>query len=97
MLWAPLLGAVSLTLVVGACFILGGMSKAIRSYQLRDSGATGWLLFDAIISAILGILLLAGLPSTAFVSLGIFVGLDLIIGGITMIGIMSRAKGATVP
>jgi uncharacterized membrane protein HdeD (DUF308 family) len=94
-LWAPLLGALSLTLVVGACFVLSALSKAIRSYQVRDSGATGWLLFDAIISAILGILLLAGLPSTAFVGLGIIVGLDLIIGGITMIGMMSRAKGAS--
>jgi uncharacterized membrane protein HdeD (DUF308 family) len=94
-LWAPLLGAVSLTLVVGAALVLSAVSKAIRAYQVRDAGATGWLLFDAIMSALLGILLLAGLPGTAVWVLGTIVGLDLIIGGITLIGMMSRAKGAS--
>ncbi|MBK9259853.1 MAG: DUF308 domain-containing protein [Polyangiaceae bacterium] len=94
-LWAPLIGALSLTVVVGAFFILSAVSKAIRAYQVRESRATGWLLFDAIVSAFLGILLLAGFPSTAFWALGIIVGMDLIIGGITMIGLMGRAKGTS--
>lgn len=94
-LWAPLIGALSLTVVVGAFFILSAVSKAIRSYQVRESKATGWLLFDAIVSAFLGILLLAGFPGTAFWALGIIVGMDLIIGGITTIGLMGRAKGTS--
>lgn len=93
-LWEPLRGAFSVTQVVGAFFVLGAVAKAIRSYQVRDSGATVWLLFDAIISAFLGIFLLTGLHGMASWGLGIIVGVDLIIGGTTLIGMLSRAKGA---
>lgn len=92
-LWAPLRGAFSVTHVVGAFFVLGAVAKAVRSYQVRDSGATAWLLLDALVGAFLGILLLAGSPSTTFWMLGTAVGVDLIIGGITLIGLLSRAKG----
>jgi uncharacterized membrane protein HdeD (DUF308 family) len=93
-LWAPFLGASSLTPVVGAFFVLSAVAKAIRAYQVRDAGATSWLLFDAIISAFLGVFLFIGLPSMGFWGLGIIVGVDLIIGGTTLIGMLSRAKGA---
>jgi uncharacterized membrane protein HdeD (DUF308 family) len=95
-LWAPLIGAwsLSVTAVVGALFIFGAVAKAVRSYQVQATGGTGWLLFDAIISAFLGILLLTGLPGLAFWGLSVIVGVDLIIGGTTLIGLLSRSKGA---
>ncbi len=93
-LWEPLRGAFSVTHVVGAFFVLSAVARAIRSYQVRGGDATGWLLFDAIISAFLGVLLITGLHNMAFWGLGIIVGVDLIIGGTTLLGMLRRAKGA---
>lgn len=96
-LWAPLIGTLSLTLVVGTLFVVGAVSKAIRSYQFRGTGASGWLLFDAIVSGGLGLLLLAGLPATAFWALGVIVGVDLIMGGIAVLGATSLSKSVHTP
>lgn len=86
-LWRPLIGSLSLMVVIGTLFIVGAISKLIHAYQFRGTRPSGWLVFDAIISAGLGILLLAGLPSTAFWALGVIVGVDLIIAGITWLAI----------
>lgn len=88
-LWKPLLGTLSMTAVVGAFFVVSGISKAIHAYQFKGLGSTGWLVFDAVLSGILGILLLAGLPTTAFWALGVIVGVDLIVGGISLLAVAS--------
>jgi len=40
---------------------------------MRGAPSWGWLLFDAIVTIGLGVLLLAGLPTTAFWALGVIV------------------------
>ncbi|MBK9265851.1 MAG: DUF308 domain-containing protein [Polyangiaceae bacterium] len=94
-LWTPLIGALSLTLVIGVLFVVSAVSKAIRSFQFRGTGSSGWLLFDAVISGALGILLVAGLPGTAFWTLGVIVGVDLIMGGIISLGMAGLTKPVT--
>lgn len=88
-LWRPLIGTLSLTLVLGTFFIAGAISKAIHAYQFRATHSSGWLVFDAIISGLLGILLLMGLPTTAFWALGVIVGVDLIMGGVSSLALSS--------
>ncbi len=88
-LWRPLIGTLSLTLVVGTFFVVGAVSKAIHAYQYRGTYSSGWLIFDAIIGGLLGILLIAGLPITAFWALGVIVGVDLIMGGVSFLALSS--------
>jgi uncharacterized membrane protein HdeD (DUF308 family) len=88
-LWRPLIGSLSVTAVVGAFFVVGAVSKAIHAYQFKGTGTSGWLIFDAVISGFLGILLLAGLPLTAFWALGVIVGVDLIMGGVALLALAS--------
>jgi len=87
--WRPLIGTLSMTAVVGAFFVVSAVSKAIHAYQFKGTGSSGWLIFDAILSAALGILLLAGLPTTAFWALGVIVGVDLIMGGVALLAAAS--------
>lgn len=91
-LWRPLLGTLSLTMLVGAFFVVGAISKAIHAYQYRGTHSSGWLLFDALISGILGIVLLAGLPTTAFWALGVIVGVDLMMAGVAWIALSSPRR-----
>ena len=88
-LWRPLIGTLSLTLVLGTFFVIGAVSKAIHAYQFRGTNTSGWLIFDAIIGGLLGMLLLIGLPTTAFWALGVIVGVDLIMGGVAFLGLLS--------
>jgi len=95
-LWRPLIGTLSLAVAVGIFFVVGAISKAIHAYQYRGTHSSGWLLFDAVVSGFLGILLLAGLPMTAFWALGIIVGVDLITAGIAALALSSPRSPASL-
>ncbi len=88
-LWRPLIGTLSLTIVLGSFFVIGAVSKAIHAYQFRGTHTSTWLIFDAIIGGVLGILLLADLPTTVFWALGVIVGVDLIMGGVAFLALSS--------
>jgi len=93
-LWAPLISMLSLTMVLGVFFVVSGVSKGIRALQLHGGEHVGWLIFDGLITVGLGILLLAGLPMTAFWALGVIVGVDLIIGGAMLLGLSGKVRAA---
>jgi len=77
----PFEGILSLTLVVGAFFVAAGIIKGFLAYELRPGDSWGWLLFSAIISVILGVMVLGLWPEASGWILGILVGVDLIIAG----------------
>lgn len=81
----PFQGAISLTLLLAALFVFGGIFKVITSVQIRTSPAWGWLLLSGIAAIVLGIIIWAGWPGDAGWVLGLLVGIDLIFGGFWMI------------
>jgi uncharacterized membrane protein HdeD (DUF308 family) len=81
----PLAGTLTLSLILGAFFLANGVVKLVRSIQHRGMPAWGWLLFDGLLSLGLGVLILAGWPSTGVWALGLLVGIDLLVGGASMI------------
>ncbi|MDI1445146.1 DUF308 domain-containing protein [Polyangium sp. 6x1] len=81
----PLTGTVTLTLTLSAFFMANGVIKLIRAVQHRHIPAWGWLFFDGLVSLALGVLIFAGWPSTAAWALGLLVGIDMLLGGTSMI------------
>ncbi|APR85347.1 Hypothetical protein A7982_10696 [Minicystis rosea] len=81
----PLSGTLSLTLILAAFLAAEGVLRIVRAVQHRSMPAWGWLLFDGILSLVLGILILAGWPSTAVWALGLLVGINLVFGGSSML------------
>ena len=77
----PLSGVMTLTLVIGVFFFLGGFLKSILAFQLRPLQGWGWMLFSGIISLGLGVLIFSMLTQSAAWVIGILVGIDLIFGG----------------
>lgn len=90
----PVTGTLSLTLILAAYFFAQGVLNTIRAIQHREMSFWGWLLFDGLLSVALGILILAGWPSTAVWALGLLVGIQLVIGGSSMllIGLGARPR-----
>ncbi|WP_319423463.1 HdeD family acid-resistance protein [Pleurocapsa sp. FMAR1] len=53
----PLAGVFTLTLVLGFYIFLDGVFRVVRAFQLRPLPKWDWILFNGIVSIILGILI----------------------------------------
>jgi uncharacterized membrane protein HdeD (DUF308 family) len=94
LLLRPLTGALSLTLVLGAFFIVEGIASIMYAIDHRNqlTGRWGWMLVSGVIDLILAGIIIAGLPGTAAWALGLLVGINLLFGGAAMIGIALAAR-----
>ena len=81
----PVLGLTTLTLLLIAYLLLSGVVEAVIGLQIRGDPKWGWVLASGVVSIVLGVLLLAGFPSTAAWALGLFFGISLLSTGVSMI------------
>jgi uncharacterized membrane protein HdeD (DUF308 family) len=90
----PISGTVSLTLVLIAFFLIEGIATLMYAFEHRGqlSGRWGWMLASGVIDLILAGIIFAGLPETATWALGLLVGINLLFGGIAMIGMALAAR-----
>ncbi len=90
----PVTGALSLTLVLIAFFIVEGVASIMYAIDHRRqlSGSWGWMLFSGIIDVILAGIILAGLPETAVWALGLLVGVYMLFGGGALIAMALAAR-----
>jgi uncharacterized membrane protein HdeD (DUF308 family) len=93
LLW-PISGSLSLTLLLTAFFIVEGVASIMYAIEHRNqlSGRWGWMLVSGIIDLILAAIIIVGLPGTAFWALGLLVGINLLFGGVAMIGMALAAR-----
>jgi uncharacterized membrane protein HdeD (DUF308 family) len=100
LIWKPVEGAVSLTLVLTAFFIAEGVFQIVASiaYRAVMPGSWGWMLISGIADLALAALIIYGWPTTAGWVLGLFVGINLITSGwaIVMIAFAGRELAGSV-
>jgi uncharacterized membrane protein HdeD (DUF308 family) len=92
----PIPGAVSLTLLLIAFFIIEGVLSILYAFEHKKelSGRWGWMLISGIIDLILAAIIWAGLPGTAAWALGLLVGINMLFGGSAMIAMALHARSA---
>jgi len=83
MLMNPLLGVLSLTLLLAVFLLVEGILELVLYFRIRRVRHGGWVLFDGIVTLILGILIWAHWPSSAVWVIGTLVGISLIFSGIS--------------
>jgi len=81
----PVVGTLTLTLVLAMFFLINGFVKLVRGLQHRATGVWGWMTADGVISLLLGGLILARWPSTAVWAIGLLVGIDFVVSGASML------------
>lgn len=81
----PVIGLATLTFLVIAFLVLEGVVEVGWGLVSRGSEGWVWLLFSGIVSLGLAVLLLVGLPWTAVWAVGLYVGVNLLITGVTLI------------
>ena len=87
LIWYPLAGAVSLTILLTAFFIAEGIFQLVTSIAYRDAmgGSWGWLLVSGIADLALAAIIILGWPVTAVWVLGLLVGINLITSGFAIV------------
>ena len=88
----PLMSSAILTIMLSIYFFVDGLSEFFAAFSLQDG--KGWLLFDAVVTVLLGIMLFSGFPLAGTVAIGVFLGIKLVFVGVTMLSIRSLAKHA---
>ena len=77
----PHLAIGTLTLLLGAVILTGGVVEIISYSRLKGQDASGWLLLNGIINLLLGGMILFHWPSSSIWAIGILVGLTLLMTG----------------
>lgn len=93
MIMHPTVSALTLTLLLAAFYIAGGIFRIITSASLRFEH-WGWALLSGLIKLGLGILIWLGWPDTGLWVLGLFIGIDLIFYGWFWVMISLAARHA---
>ncbi|WP_407146414.1 HdeD family acid-resistance protein [Bradyrhizobium sp. ORS 86] len=93
----PLQGVLTLTIVVGAYFVAEGVASIMYALEHRRelSGRWSWLLVAGLMDIVIAFLIIAGLPGSAQWALGLLVGLNLMFGGATLIGMALAARSSS--
>ena len=79
----PHLAIGTLTLLLGAVILIGGVVEIISFFRSNSQDASGWMLFNGIITVLLGGMICFHWPSSSVWAIGILVGLTLLMTGVT--------------
>ncbi|KIZ41448.1 MULTISPECIES: HdeD family acid-resistance protein [Rhodopseudomonas] len=96
LLGRPLAATLTLTIVVGAYFLAEGVSTIMYALNHRRvlSQRWGWMLAAGVLDLLVAFIIIAGLPGTATWAIGLLVGINLLFGGSSLIGLALAARKA---
>jgi len=88
----PFIAAGALTIVLSVYFFLDGFAEIMAALSLEEG--KGWLIFDGVVTVVLGALLFMGFPFSGPLAVGLLLGVKLLLAGISMLTLGSAAKQA---
>jgi uncharacterized membrane protein HdeD (DUF308 family) len=88
----PIAGVAVLTAFLGTLLLVYAGVETATAFQLRPLEGWGWFLFDAAVSLLIGLLILARWPSSSFWAIGTLVGVAVLVGGISRIMIAAKIR-----
>ncbi|MGA2779697.1 MAG: HdeD family acid-resistance protein [Steroidobacteraceae bacterium] len=94
LLWWPLNGSFSLTLVLTAFLTVEGIVSILFAldHKRELSGRWGMMLLSGVVDIVLAGIIFTGLPGTAAWAIGLLVGINLVFGGSALISMALRAR-----
>lgn len=88
-------GTLTLTLILGLYFVVTGAARTAIAFADRGKPNAGLLGLSGIAGLLVGILILAELPSSADWAIGLLVGIDLIFAGWMLVSLALYGKDLT--
>ncbi len=80
----PLEGIILLSTWIAIFFIIEGIAKIIYSLKMRPVKSWGWILFNGIISLLLGVLICLKLPFSGIWAIGLLTAINMLFGGLAL-------------
>src|SRR6476620_11219606 len=92
----PMQGVLTLTIVVGAFFLAEGVATIMYSLEHRRelSERWSWLLVSGLMDILISFLIISGLPGSAEWAIGLLVGINLVLGGASLVGMALAARNS---
>ena len=88
----PGVGVAGLTMMLGTLLLVYAGVEAATAFDVRPIEGWGWFLFDAIVTFLVAMLILAKWPSSSLWAIGTLVGASVMMGGISRIMIASGIR-----
>jgi uncharacterized membrane protein HdeD (DUF308 family) len=86
LIFRPMAGVLTLTMVLVAFFIIEGIASVIGAIEHRQHlRSWGWVLFSGIIDLFLAYLIWQGWPSSASWAIGLLVGINMLFLGLSLV------------
>ena len=92
----PAQGVLTLTIVVGVYFLIEGITTIMYALEHRRelSERWSWLLISGLMDILISFLIISGLPGSAEWAIGLLVGINLVLGGASLVGMALAARKA---
>ncbi|MDI3560284.1 HdeD family acid-resistance protein [Bradyrhizobium sp. Arg816] len=92
----PMQAVLTLTIVLGAYFLAEGVATIMYALEHRRelNSRWSWLLISGLVDIAIAFMVITGLPSSAEWAIGILVGINLLFGGATLIGMALAARNS---
>ncbi|MEJ2581413.1 MAG: DUF308 domain-containing protein [Acidobacteriota bacterium] len=94
MVFQPVAALATLTLFLAGYFVASGAIEALSAFGAKPMSGWGWLLFNGIVSIVLGVLIWRQFPLSGAWAIGTLVGVRMIMSGWTLITVGGLAKDA---
>jgi uncharacterized membrane protein HdeD (DUF308 family) len=94
MLIHPGRGLLTLTLVLAFYLFFEGIFEAVIYAQLRRLPGSGWFLFDAIVTIVLGIMIFMSWPFSSVWAIGTLIAISILFSGISRLSYAFAARRA---
>ncbi len=80
--------------MVGAYFLAEGVTTIMYALEHRRelSERWTWMLFAGLLDILIAVMIIAGLPGSAEWAVGLLVGINLLFGGASLIGMALAAR-----
>jgi len=88
----PGMALASLTLFLAMYFVVDGLFSIIAGFRLQEE--KGWIIFNGVVTLLLGAMIWKGWPVSGLWAVGILVGVKLVVGGMVMMAIESVGDSA---
>jgi uncharacterized membrane protein HdeD (DUF308 family) len=92
----PVQGVLTLTVIVGVYFLIEGITTIMyaREHRRELSERWSWLLVSGVMDILISCLIISGLPGSAEWAIGLLVGINLVLGGASLVGMALAARKA---
>jgi uncharacterized membrane protein HdeD (DUF308 family) len=89
----PVLASRLLTLLLAGFILAAGVLRSMLAVQMRGERGWGWLLAGGGVAIALGLLIMAQWPTSALWVIGLFIAIELLVHGISLVYIALAARG----